>query len=453
VPAVEPANAGTAQPDEPVRAPRRALKAFAGLTAVQFFQLATGLVTGPLLARSLGADGRGVLAAIAVPIGVIPFLAQLGLGAFAVNAAAKGASPSRVFGSLAVPLLLLGGLIAACAPLIASAFSEGRPIIDHYLGIGLLLLPVGLLLNLVLDIAWGLSLWRVMIRARAATPLFLLVTTVGLFAAGRLSVQNAAVLTIASGLVPVVTMLPIFRRIGRPRFDRRLLREGMGFGLRAWPGTVASMANQRLDQLVMIPLVPARELGLYAVAVTISSLSGLLSSQLITVQLPRIAAGEHWLLPQTVRRLFLVVLFTQFWIALGTLVGLELVFGPDFADARALVFVLLGATLMNSAVSTLGQALAGTGRPGAPSLGEIVSVALTVPGLILLLPPLGAMGAALVSLIAYTTTLSILLVLATRHFGHRIVDYVVPRREDVSAIVGTVRTLLQGRLRRGRPEA
>jgi O-antigen/teichoic acid export membrane protein len=438
---VEPSSAAGEAPAVTELPPRRSLNAFAGLTAVQVLQLATGLVTGPLLARSLGADGRGLLAAIAIPIGVLPFVAQLGLGSFAVNAAAKGRSPASVFGSLAVPLAIVGAAIAAASPLIAGGLSNGRAVVDQYLTLGLLLVPTGLFINLVLDVAWGLSLWRVLVKARAATPLFLLIGTVGLFAAGRLSVQNAAILTIASGLAPLVTMLPIFRRIGRPRFDRSLLREGMGFGLRAWPGTLASLANQRLDQLIMIPLVPARELGLYAVAVTISSLSGLLSSQIITVRLPRIAAGEHWLLPQTVRRLFLVVAFTQVWLALGTVFLLVPVFGPEFADARWLVFVLLGAALANSALATLGQALAGTGRPGAPSFGEVISLLITVPGLVLLLPSMGAMGAALVSLVAYTTTLIVLLGLASRHFDHRVRDYVLPRRDDVAAVVGAVRGL------------
>jgi O-antigen/teichoic acid export membrane protein len=435
---VEPSPAGEAvsSPDAP---PRRTLKAFAGLTAVQFLQLGTGLVTGPLLARSLGADGRGVLAAIAVPLGVLPFVCQLGLGSFAVNAAAKGRPPSEVFGSLAVPLAVVGALTAAATPLIVPVFSNGRELIEHYLTIGLLLLPLGLLLNLVLDIGWGLSLWRVLVKTRAAIPLFTLVATVGLFAAGRLSVQNAALVAIAGGLMPAIALVPVMRRIGRPQFRAGLLREGLGFGVRAWPGTMASLANQRLDQLVMIPLVPSRELGLYAVAVTIASLSSLLSSQLITVRLPRIAAGEHGLLPQTVRRLFLVVLFTQVWLAIATVFLLVPVFGPEFADAKPLVFVLLLATLGNSAVGTLGQALAGTGRPGAPSVGEMVSLAITIPGLLVLLPSMGAMGAALVSAVAYNTTLAVLIGLSTRHFDHRVKDYLIPRRDDITSIIDSLR--------------
>src|SRR4051812_20788729 len=114
---------------------QRQVRAFTSLTAVQFLQLASGMVTGPLLARALGAEGRGTLAAIAIPIGLVPFVAQLGTGAFAVNRVAQGDRPSRVFGSLALPLLVIGGVIALCSSVIAGGLANGRGGVEHYLTI------------------------------------------------------------------------------------------------------------------------------------------------------------------------------------------------------------------------------------------------------------------------------------------------------------------------------
>lgn len=426
-------------PVDAARPPRRHLKAFTGLTAVQVLQLLAGLVTGPLLARALGAEGRGLLAAIAVPLGIAPFVAQLGLGSFAVNRVAKGVHPGRVFGSLAVPLIAVGVVVALASPWLANVISEGREPVDRYLTIGFALLPLGLLLNLALDVAWGLSAWRVLVRARLLVALSGLLAICALYAAHELSVANAAVVTIASGFAPLLVLGPLLRRIARPRVEFAMTGAAVRFGLRAWPGTLASLANQRFDQLLMIPLVPARELGLYAVAVTIASLSTVLSSQIVTVVLPRIAGGEHDLLPLAMRCLLIVVVATQVCLAVGTVLLLVPVFGADFAEARPLVFVLLVGWLAQSGVSTLGQSLAATGRPGAPSIGELVALAITIPGLIVLLPPLGAMGAALVTLLAYMATFAVLLVIASRHFGQSISSYLVPRRADV----GFIRDLAQ----------
>src|SRR5436190_6008431 len=151
------------------------------------------------------------------------------------------------------------------------------------------------------------------------------------------------------------------------------------------------------------------------------------------------------------RCLLLVVLATAAALAVGTFFLLVPVFGPDFADARPIVFVLLIGWIAQSGVSTLGQSLAAAGRPGAPSVGEIVSLAITVPGLILLLPAMGAMGAAIVSLVAYVVTLSVLVTLATRHFGHRPTAYLVPRLGDVAMLRDLARTAWARRPRRSRP--
>lgn len=65
------------------------------LTATNLVIAVLGVVTGPLLARSLGAGGRGVLAAIVVPLGLAPALLGLGLPSYATRSIARGASPGH----------------------------------------------------------------------------------------------------------------------------------------------------------------------------------------------------------------------------------------------------------------------------------------------------------------------------------------------------------------------
>lgn len=162
-------------------ASRREAQAFTGLTGVQVFQLAVGLVTAPLVARALGAEGRGLLAAVAVPLAVAPTILQLGRGGFAINRAAQGMRPSVLFGSLAIPSVVVGGLVASLSPMIADLLSKGREPVDEFLTIGLALTPIALLIHLAMNIALGLSEWRVLVSAR------LLVATVAQAGFGALS--------------------------------------------------------------------------------------------------------------------------------------------------------------------------------------------------------------------------------------------------------------------------
>src|SRR4051794_2913596 len=116
--------------------PKTALKAFTGLTAVQFLQLFSGLVTGPLIARALGAEGRGLLASIAVPLGLAPYVLQLGIAPFAVGAVTRGIPANRVFGSIGLLMVAVSLPVAGCAPLIATALSNGHPTVHRFIEIG-----------------------------------------------------------------------------------------------------------------------------------------------------------------------------------------------------------------------------------------------------------------------------------------------------------------------------
>jgi O-antigen/teichoic acid export membrane protein len=435
-------------PAGPGRARRREIAGYTGLAGVQVFQLVAGLITAPLVARALGAEGRGLLAAVAVPLGIGAQVLDLGLPVFAINQAAKGVRPRLLFGSLALPTLAVSGVVAFLAVPIANAISEGHPPVDQYLTIGLALMPIGMLAMLALSIAWGLSKWGVLTLGRLLPPLVVSAGVVTLYGMGELTVESAAAVTIVSGLTPIVAIVPVLRRVVPPRLDAGLVRHGLGFGIRAWFGTLGTLMNLRLDQLLMISLVPARELGLYTVAVTVSGISNVLTSQVVTVLTPRIARGESHLLPQAVRCVFLVVVGSGAVIAVGTQLFLVPLFGADFAAAVPLVFVLLVACVWNAGVGALSQALPALHRPGAPSIGQFIALAITVPGLFLLLPALGAMGAALVSVAAYGTTFAVLLVITTRDLDHRATDYVIPRARDLAMLVSMAASFSRGLLPR-----
>jgi O-antigen/teichoic acid export membrane protein len=80
----------------------------------------------------------------------------------------------------------------------------------------------------------------------------------------------------------------------------------------------------------------------------------------------------------------------------------------------------------------LDAVLTAAGRPGASAVGQLLSAAITLPGLLALLPPLGGNGAALVTLLAYSANFAFLLVISRRHFGGSVHDFLWIRRRDIS---------------------
>src|SRR4051794_14105737 len=95
------------------------------LTSVNVAVLAMALLTGPIQARALGVQGRGELAAILAPVGLLPLVASVGLATYATRAAAQGRAVDLLVGTL-VRLSFVIGIVAfvLCIPL-ANYLADG----------------------------------------------------------------------------------------------------------------------------------------------------------------------------------------------------------------------------------------------------------------------------------------------------------------------------------------
>ncbi len=129
-------------------------------------------------------------------------------------------------------------------------------------------------------------------------------------------------------------------------------------------------------------------------------------------------------------------------VAAATPLLLTALFGAEFADAAEPAWVLLAAGVPLSGAAILGPTLNGVGRPGLPAVGQALALLITVPGLLLLLPSIGIMGAAVVSLVAYTANFLVLFVATIRIFDTTARDLLVPKRSDLAWLWGFIRERL-----------
>ena len=164
--------------------------------------------------------------------------------------------------------------------------------------------------------------------------------------------------------------------------------------------------NERADQLVISIFFSATSLGLYVVAVTLTSLTTLIGFSFAVVALPMVARLEAMAERQRVSRL--VVSTT---LLCATLVSvpifilepalIKFFFGEAFVDAAGVGRVLLVAGIVFGLNRVLEALLQAVGRPLESSIGEGVALAVTAAGLAVLLPAMGIMGAGVTSLLAY----------------------------------------------------
>lgn len=394
-----------------------------------------GLATGPILARSLGPAGRGTLTAIVVPLFLASWVAALGLPSFARYSAARDGRPRVLTVTLGVLSIICGVAAFAAAPAIASTFAEGRQVVHDLLLVGLGLLPLLIFGNVMMSLVAGLELWRITVAAQLLPPVATLVALLALWGAGRLTIATAAAVSIAGQmLVFLPAAVAIGRARGAFRFEQALARQALAFGLRAWPGQLSSLANARLDQLLMIPLVDPADLGLYVVAFTVSTGPAVLGRGLAWALGPRVSRGEAELVFTGCRLLVPLVLAGTAAIAAVTPFVLPLLFGRAFEPAVPLALILLASAIPYQGAIFLGEALSASGRPGQYAMGHIIAFAVTLPGLLLLLPVMGVYGAAIVSVAAYLAQFLYVLVVAHRHFGGSYSDLLIPRRADLSML-------------------
>ena len=399
--------------------------------AFTLFLNGLGLLTGPLVARALGPDGRGQLAAIASTVLFVGAIADVGLSTYTTREAARGRPLGELLGSVGPIVLVVNLVIAAAAPFVAALVAGGREVVFLFVLLNLLLAPLSSLFLLLNGINWAQQRWTVWTIVRAIPLVGGALVTVTLYLIGELTVVAASVSAIALALVGFLPLLTVLRGgIGPVVFRWEIAREGLSFGVRSWLFGLAALSNGRLDQLLMTRLVSTAQLGFYAVAVNVTVLQGAIRAGIDSAIFPRIASGESALTARACRITLALSALVCLALVPAMIVLLPLLFGEDFAPAVPMAQLLLVASIPQAGTAVLASGLTAAGAPGVAARGEILSLALTVPGLLLLLGPLDATGAALVSLAAYACSFAYLLRRAPPVLGGGWRDYLVPAYGD-----------------------
>jgi O-antigen/teichoic acid export membrane protein len=416
----------------------------ARLTGVNVVLLLVAFVTSPILARALGPAGRGELAAIFAVLTLAPWISDLGMASYLSVAHARRDHPVGVLLGSTVPTTLAASFLGVVLAFpVAHLLGRGRPEVIFFIEIGLVLLPVSVFLQTLYGIVLGAQRWRTVMCARLASTGLAAVGIVGLSVTRELTVATAAVTYIVSGLAANGLYL-IGLKGSRPwSFDKHVARTGASFGTKTWISTLASTGTGMLDQLLMAGLVSSRQLGWYALAVTLATAPSALASSTATALVPRVAAGEPMLAARACRVALLMTAIISILLAAVSPIAIPLVFGPAFRPVVPMLWVLLGGGLFFVPGQVLSAAVIAANDPGGVVRAQLAGLLTTVGGLLVFLPIAGAMGAAWVTLASYAVLFLLVLVGATRRFDLPCRAFLLPHPGDVrwiaTRVLGAVR--------------
>ena len=366
---------------------------------------ASGFLAGLLVVRGLGAEGRGVVALVALTYRQAAVMASLGLDSALLRYGAR--SPDDIKARARQSLLVgIGqGLLAALAgwvllrTLLSGAVSPAAGAVT----IAALAAPAVLVLNYgnaTLRAAGRLVEASVLEVVAATSTLAVIVAGV---VTGRLwlAVVGAAAGTALGAALTALMVLRLPEPQGptRPPPWRALL----GYGLTGHVGTVFQNLNYRIDFYLVALLLSTTDVGVYALAVSLAEALLLLPDALGVLVMQRAAAR-----PGTTRATEVTLRLGLAAAAAGGLVLavashwlVPLAFGRELAGATAAILALLPGILAVAVWKTLVNDLAGRGHPKVKSTSAAAALVVTLGGDLLLIPAFGIVGAAAASSAAY----------------------------------------------------
>jgi O-antigen/teichoic acid export membrane protein len=397
------------------------------------------MLGGLLSARVLLPQGRGELAAVMLWPAVLATVGSLGvIDAATYFTADRGEDRSKVWTSTLALTAGLSGLLMAIGyfvvPLALSGYGSA---VIHTSRVYLAFIPSYLVTLALMSMLLGqlrfvdYNALRVFINVAAVAGM------VACFLTGHASVFSFAMSFLGAH---VLTGIAAFSMVSRHGWfgslpDALMARRLVAYGLRSHAGTVATLLNLRLDQMLLSVFLRPSILGLYVVAVTISAVTALAATTIALVAFPSIAKMEtleakSGALGRYLRwTAILTGLVAAALYALAPWV-VHFFFGTAFVPATPAARILIVAAFPMACNSVLAAGLKGLNRPLTASLAEILSLSVTAVALAILLPRYEILGAAWASLLAYTASCVFMTWSVRRHLGTTLTQLFRPTQED-----------------------
>jgi O-antigen/teichoic acid export membrane protein/O-antigen ligase len=381
------------------------------------------IVSGVLVARSLGPEDRGYLALLIVVSGVCILIGTMGLPLAATYYIARDRRHARTITSsvLRFAVFQLAATLALQLVVLAALVLNEPGRVKAAALISLGMVPG------ILAFAYGGSILQGQQRFTALNVLRILPT--GVYVAAVLAV----VLLDAADLVTLMTTWAAANFVGgflalgvalrsvlrdrwesRPKGPPPTDSEMRRFGLKSLFGSVSPIDALRLDQAVVGLLLTPVALGLYVVAQALTNLPRIVGYSIGMVAYPQVASQQD---PGAARRVMWRYFFIGFTLSALVVAVLEiaagqivaLFFGSEFSDATAIARILLLGTLFMAARRVLTDGVNGLGHPGLGTLAEVTSWILLVPAVAVFLPPFGVQGVGLALTFSWGASLLLLL--------------------------------------------
>jgi O-antigen/teichoic acid export membrane protein len=380
--------------------------------AVRIVNLAMGVVVTALVVRTLGRVGYGQWSTIFILLGLIAYFANFGMEEVALREAARQPEQELEWIGAAMMLRLLAlGPVVVISLVAVVVLHESHQ-----------MLIAGMVLVVAMPFG-GLSTLGLIFRLRVDNRVPMLVLTLRSVLWGVAVVliytEHAGMIALAVAMVgtnivgSVVQALAARRLFGRwPRPSRKRLRALVGVGIPLGLAGVLVISYARIDQVIVFVVVGSRQAGLYGSVYNILEQAHFVPISVLTTLSPVLAAawpGDRERLLRTARLIAEILAIASFGglafaiVASGPFV--RLIFGAEFTAAAPALPVLGGAFILICFGYLNGSLLVTLGLQQRLLRISLLALVVNLAGNAILVPLVGFMGAAVMTLVTEAVVL------------------------------------------------
>ena len=401
------------------------------------FKLVIAFVTGIVLARLLGPEGKGVYAAVQVFPSIIISLADLGVRQATIFQLGKKVHPEDEVVSVTVFFMVVSSLLSLAIGAGVYFFVDNPSFTLLMIVLALSTIPT----SLINSYSQGIFLGKEQIRRFSFTswlPAFVrfvailvLVGVVGLHVTGAILAG-----VIASASLAVYSLWLVSRHSSlKIRFIPEIAREMLSLGLVYAAALFVLGLNYKVDIVILQQLSSDADVGQYTQGVTLAELLWQLPTALSFVLFSKGAnAKDPKAFSRNVAKLMRVTLLvaTLGSAALFAVVGffIPFVYGEEFAPSVLITRLLLPGIVAFTVFKVLNMDLAGKGRPLLSLYVAVPSVVVNIALNLVLIPNHGANGAALASTLSYMLSALVFIIVYSRAVALPMRDLLRYQRSD-----------------------
>ncbi|MCK4352407.1 flippase [candidate division WOR-3 bacterium] len=406
----------------------------------QIVNLPIGIITGVIIARTFGPQGKGVIDLVKLFPFLLALFGSLGfepgnvylLGKQAYSF--KNAESNSLALSVGIGIILIFCAFISRKWLVTNVLKGITPL---YFYLAIISVPFLLFIRYSIANFQGISEFKKLNLLNFANSvsrlmfiiLFVVILKWGVYG-GVLSFTISAIATSAFASF-------IFLEIRTSKFSPNisLMKDSFNYGIKAHIGNVFQFFNYRFDIFIVSYFLGLKEVGFYALAVVIAELLWYIPMAFSVTLFPKIAGLDaikaNEFTAKVCRTVLLITIGGAFFLAAISKPLVFILYGKIFYPSLTPLRILLPGIVTLGLTKLLTSHLAGRGKPYSITYLSGISLVFTVFLDFILIPKWGIAGAAFATTVSYTISGVLAVLWFTKDSQKSLRDTLIPRKSDL----------------------